>query len=105
LSPPALCFGACYHNVAVSDRVAFRQRAKTFAGSERQTAGIQDVYLQAVHRLAACYTRSPDGLSQEEVRAYLLHLQDERGVARGTFSYGGIRFLFHRTLKRDWPLF
>jgi hypothetical protein len=46
-------------------------------------------------------------LSEEEVRAYLLHLRDERGIARGTFktNHGGIRFLYSRTLDRDWPLF
>ena len=68
----------------------------------------KDVYIQAVRRLAAHYMRAPDVLSEEEeVRAYLLHLRDERGVARGTFktNHGGIRFLYSRTLDRDWPLF
>ena len=64
----------------------------------------RDVYIQAVRRIAAHYMRSPDVLSEEEVRAYLLHLRDERGVARGTFkiNHGGIRFLHSRTLDRDW---
>ena len=76
----------------------------TLAGLVPRT---QDVYIQAVRRLAAHYMRSPDLLSEAEVRAYLLHLRDERGIARGTFktNHGGIRFLFHRTLERDWPLF
>ena len=41
------------------------------------------------------------------MRAYVLHLRDQRGVARGTFktNHGGIRFLYLRTLDRDWPLF
>jgi hypothetical protein len=67
----------------------------------------RDVYIQAVRRLAAHYRRSPDLLSEEEVRTYLLHLRDERGIARGTFktNHGGIRFLYTRTLDRDWPLF
>src|SRR5438874_13748171 len=46
----------------------------------------RDVYIQAVRRLATHYMRSPDVLSEEEVRAYLLHLRDERGIARGTFK-------------------
>ncbi len=76
----------------------------TLAGFAPRT---RDVYIQAVRGLAGYYMRSPDELRQEEVRAYLLHLRDERGVARGTFktNHGGIRFLFHRTLERDWPLF
>jgi hypothetical protein len=40
----------------------------------------------AVRRLAAHYKRSPDLLSEEEVRDYVLHLRDQRGVARGTFK-------------------
>jgi hypothetical protein len=76
----------------------------TLAGLAPRT---QEVYLQAVRRLAAHYKRSPDLLSEEEVRDYVLHLRDQRGVARGTFktNHGGIRFLFYRTLNRDWPLF
>jgi hypothetical protein len=76
----------------------------TLAGLAPRT---QEVYLQAARRLAAHYKRSPDLLSEEEVRAYLLHLRDERGIARGTFktNHGGIRFLYSRTLDRDWPLF
>lgn len=76
----------------------------TLAGLAPRT---QEVYLQAVRRLAAHYRRSPDLLSEEEVRSYMLHLRDQRGVARGTFktNHGGIRFVFHRTLDRDWPLF
>ena len=74
------------------------------AGFAKRT---QDVYIQAIRRLAAHYMRSPEVLSEEEVRTYLLNLRDERGVARGTFktNHGGIRFLYSRTLDRDWPLF
>ena len=34
--------------------------------------GTQKIYIQAVRRLAAHYHRSPDLLSEEEVRNYLL---------------------------------
>jgi hypothetical protein len=68
--------------------------------------GTQKIYIQAVRRLAAHYRRSPDQLSEQEVRGYLLGLR-QRGVARGTFKTGqyGLRFLFHRTLDRAWGLF
>jgi Phage integrase, N-terminal SAM-like domain len=70
------------------------------------TPGTQAVYLDAVRHLAAHYRRSPDQLSEEEVRSYLLGLRD-RGVALGTFktNHGGIQFLYRRTLDRNWPLF
>lgn len=69
--------------------------------------GTQAAYIQAVRGLAAHYHRSPDELSEAEVRSYLLHLRDERGVAHGTFQpyHAGIQFLFVRTLDREWPLF
>ncbi len=75
----------------------------TLAGLAR---GTQSVYLDAVRRLAAHYRRSPDQLSEGEVRAYLLALRD-RGAALGTFKsyHGAIQFLYRRTLDRDWPLF
>lgn len=64
-------------------------------------------YFQAVRGLAKHYNRSPDALSEAEVRSYLLHLRDERGIAHGTFQpvHAGIQFLYVRTLDRDWPLF
>jgi integrase/recombinase XerD len=70
-------------------------------------ASTQEVYIHSVRALAAYCRRSPDLLSEAEVRSYLLYLRDERGVARGTFApcHGGIRFLFAHTLDRDWPLF
>jgi integrase/recombinase XerD len=42
---------------------------------------------------------------REDVRAYLLHLRDERGITRGAFrtNHGEIRFLYSRTLDRDFP--
>jgi len=66
----------------------------------------QAAYIKAVRGLAAHYHRSPDQLSQEEVRSYLLHMR-ERGVARGTFktSHYGVQFLYRDTLDRDWALF
>jgi integrase/recombinase XerD len=70
------------------------------------TSGTQAIYLDGVRRLAAHYGRSPDLLSEEEVRAYLIGLR-ERGVALGTFktNHGGIQFLYRQTLDRDWQLF
>ncbi len=66
----------------------------------------QDIYIKSVRRLAAHYRRSPDELSEAEVRSYLIRRRD-RGVARGTFKtdHYGIRFLYHHTLGRNWPLF
>jgi len=70
-------------------------------------ASTKEVYVQGVRGLAAYYHRSPDQLSEGEVRSYLLYLRDERGVARGTYAphHGGIQFLYTHTLDRNWSLF
>jgi Phage integrase, N-terminal SAM-like domain len=69
-------------------------------------ASTQAAYLQGVRALAAHYRRSPDLLTEAEVRSYLLHLR-ERGVALGTFKphHGGVQFLYRQTLDREWSLF
>jgi hypothetical protein len=67
------------------------------------SAGTHAIYIKAVRGLAAHYRRSPDQLSEEEVRTYLLKLR-ERGAARGTFkaNHYGIQFLYRNTLNYDW---
>jgi hypothetical protein len=73
------------------------------AGLARST---QAVYVEAVRKLAGRYRRSPDELSEEEVRSHLVSLR-ARGIARGTFksNHYGIQFLYRHTLDRNWPLF
>ena len=71
------------------------------------SAATKEVYVRGVRGLAAYYHRSPDQLSEGEVRSYLLYLRDERGVARGTYAphHAGIQFLYTHTLDRNWSLF
>lgn len=66
----------------------------------------QQVYLQAVRGLAKRYRQSPDQLTEEEVRRYLLDIRDQ-GAARGRFKtcHYGIKFFYCTTLGVDWPLF
>lgn len=85
---------------------ALRQRMTEDMRTAGLTPGTQRIYLDGVRRLTAHYRRSPEQLSEEEVRTYLLGLR-ERGLALGTFktNHGGIQFLYRRTLDWDWPLF
>jgi site-specific recombinase XerD len=64
-------------------------------------------YLDAVRGLAKYYQRSPDQLSEEEVRRFFLHLITERKVARSTVTIYlcGIKFFYETTLKRPWRIF
>lgn len=67
----------------------------------------QKSYIDAVRGLAKFHNRSPDQLDEEEVRAFFLHLIDERKSARSTVTIYlcGIKFFFEKTLGRQWFVF
>jgi Phage integrase, N-terminal SAM-like domain len=69
-------------------------------------AKTQEVYLQAVTSLVKHYDkRSPELLTEEEVRRYLLDVRERN--ARGSFKtcHYGIQFFYRNTLGKDWGLF
>jgi len=67
----------------------------------------QKAYLDAVKDLARHYNRSPDLLSEEEIRRYFVDLTKVRRCAKSTrrIRLFGIKFLFRYTLRRPLPVF
>jgi integrase/recombinase XerD len=67
----------------------------------------QEAYLLAAKQLAGYHKQSPADQSEEQVREFFLYLISEKRVSRDTLSIklSGIKFLFEKTLKRDWPTF
>jgi len=65
-----------------------------------------EAYVHAVAQLARFYQTSPDQLSEEQVRQYLLHLSTVQKVARGTHTIAlcGIKFFYRQTLGRSWTV-
>ena len=66
----------------------------------------QHRYLHTITALAKHYNRRPDELTQEQIRDYLLYLIESKGCARSTFNVDlcAIKFLYQKTLGRDWSL-
>lgn len=64
----------------------------------------QACYVGAVRGLAKHYGKSPDLITEEELRRYFLHLTLEKKVARATATIAlcGIKFFFQNTLQRQW---
>ena len=64
----------------------------------------QEAYSNAVSQLAAHFRRSPDLLTEEDLRRYFLFLTREKKVARATATIAmcGVKFFFQTTLHRDW---
>ncbi len=71
------------------------------------SARTQEAYATAVRQLAQHYRKSPDELTEEELRQYFLFLKDVKQLARSsiTIALCAIKFFFERTLQRDWGLF
>lgn len=62
----------------------------------------RSAYVCRVRGLAQYYRRSPDGISNEDVERYLLHLLQERGLSYSTCNQAlsAARFLFEQVLGR-----
>jgi len=67
----------------------------------------QKSYTDAVKGLAKFYKRPPDQLTEQQIRDFFLHLINERGAARSTVTIYlcGIKFLYEKTLSRQWEIF
>lgn len=66
----------------------------------------QESYIHSVRQLAAHFHRSPDLITEDDLRAYFLHLTNVKHFAPASFTIAlcGIKFFFVRTLGRDWKL-
>lgn len=62
----------------------------------------QEAYVGVVHRLARHYRRPPDQISEQELRAYLLHLLRERknGASALCIAVSALRFFYRHVLQR-----
>jgi len=67
----------------------------------------QEAYTRAVRQLAAHYHKSPDQISEAELRQYFLFLKNSKHYSRNTMTVAicGIRFFYEQTLNRNWAIF
>ena len=64
----------------------------------------QEAYTRAVRKLAEHYAKSPDSITDEELRQYFLHRTNVSRWSRVacTIALCGIKFFYEQTLRRDW---
>jgi site-specific recombinase XerD len=74
------------------------------AGMSERT---QEMYVRAVRQLAQHYKKSPDKITEEELRQYFLHIKNVKQWSRTgiTIALCGIKFFYEHTLKSQWPIF
>lgn len=71
------------------------------------SARTQESYVRAVRQLVEHYHKSPDLITEEELRQYFLHLKNIKRYSRNTMTIAicGIRCFYRDTLNRDWNIF
>jgi integrase/recombinase XerD len=62
------------------------------------------MYTRAVKQLTKHYQKSPENISDEDLRRYFLYNKNERKWSRvaSTISLCGIKYFYTLTLKREW---
>ena len=67
----------------------------------------QEAYLRAVRQLAQHFKKSPDLVTEEELRQYFLYIKNVKKYARATTTIAlcGIKFFFEKTLGKQWTTF
>ena len=67
----------------------------------------QEMYVRAVRQLAEHYHKSPDLITEEELREYFLYIRNVKKWSRSgsTIALCGIKFFYEHTLNRDWATF
>lgn len=83
---------------------ALRQRMLEDLQLRGLSARTQECYTRAVRQLAEHYRKSPDQISEEELREYFLHLKQVKKYSRSarTIALCGIKFFYEQTLKQPW---
>lgn len=66
----------------------------------------QHRYVRAVRLLAEHYRKSPDKITEEELRDYFLYVKNVKKWSRSTSTIAlcGIKFFYENTIKRDWSI-
>jgi site-specific recombinase XerD len=66
----------------------------------------QKAYISAMARFAKHFGRPPDQLGPEEIRAYQIHLREEKHLGWGAFNtvVSAQRFFYRTTLGKDWRM-
>ena len=68
------------------------------------SARTQQAYTRVVRLLGEHYQKSPEQITEEELRQYFLHVKHVKHWSRATMTQSicGIKFFFEQTLHRDW---
>ena len=95
-----------FHFVKELSMTPLRQRMTEDMQVRNFSLHTQVCYLQQVSLFARHFQQSPEALGPEEIRAYQVHLTNEKKLAPASIliAVAALRFLYKVTLHRDWAL-
>lgn len=67
----------------------------------------QEAYAREARHFLKHVNKEPHELVEDDLRAYFIHLKEERQLAPSSRNVAvhGLRFFFQHTLQREWPIF
>ena len=108
-----LLFSISHHRLPIT-QTFFNERRSTMTdyfkrfSEDLQLRGMSprtiDMYVRAIKQLTKYYKKSPEKISDEQLRKYFLYNKNERKWSRtaSTIALCGIKLFYTLTLKRDW---
>src|ERR1700690_2389977 len=83
---------------------SLRQRMTEDMQVRNLALNTQTCYVQQVSLFARHFDKSPEQLGPEDIRAYQVHLTNEKKLAPGSVltAVAALRFLYKVSLKKDW---
>jgi len=66
----------------------------------------QGMYMRAVRLLSYHYHKSPETITEEELRSYFLYIKNDKEWSRSTYTINlcGIKYFYQHTLQKQWPV-
>jgi integrase/recombinase XerD len=85
---------------------ALRKRFIQYLQAQEMSTRTQKVYVRAVRQLAEYYHLSPDRLSDEQIRQYLVSLKEHKHLSEETIMqlFCGIKLFYIQILTRPWTI-
>jgi len=85
---------------------ALRKSFITYLQSQGMSTRTQKVYVRAVRQLAEYYHLSPEQISDEQIRQYLVYLKQQKHLSDGTVMQllCGLKLFYTQIIKRPWNI-
>jgi site-specific recombinase XerD len=85
---------------------ALRTHFIEYLQAQEMSPRTQTVYVRAVHQLAEYYHMSPDQITDEHIRQYLVSLQEQKHLSDGTVMQllCGLKLFYPQMLTRPWHI-